>query len=268
VLDVLALNSSVLPAPMRRQQLPPSLPVLPPMRVLLVEDNTVNQRVAQRLLQKLGQRADIAGNGMEALVALRRQDYDVVLMDAQMPEMDGYQATAAIRSRIPAARQPRIIAMTANALEGDREKCLAAGMDDYLTKPIEPALLAAALAASVKPEPAPEDFSANGLKELRRMLDEDGALDVLTALIDEIPANRRDLEEGLARSDVRTLTRLAHTLRGTSQLLQANALGQAFGDAEALLALGGDLGPLAQRLPELLQRYVALVQRARAELPS
>ncbi|MEB3337140.1 MAG: response regulator, partial [Leptolyngbyaceae bacterium] len=111
-------------------------PGMPLLRVLLVEDNVVNQKVAIHLLQRLGYRADIASNGLEALAALRRQPYDVVLMDIQMPEMDGLTATQAICRDWEPKRRPRIIAMTANAMQGDREACLKVGMDDYISKPV------------------------------------------------------------------------------------------------------------------------------------
>ncbi|MCP4544543.1 MAG: GAF domain-containing protein [Chloroflexi bacterium] len=108
-----------------------------PLRILLVEDNAVNQKLALRLLERMGYRADMAGNGLEALEALRRQTYDVALMDVQMPEMDGLEATRTICREWPRQQRPRIIAMTANAMKEDRDICLAAGMDDYISKPIQ-----------------------------------------------------------------------------------------------------------------------------------
>jgi CheY-like chemotaxis protein len=114
------------------------------LKILLVEDNAVNQVVAQRILTKIGYRATTVGNGQEALDVLERHTYDIVLMDLQMPGIDGLTATELLRKR-SASKQPWVIAITANAMRGDRERCLAAGMDDYISKPVKPDQLRAAL---------------------------------------------------------------------------------------------------------------------------
>jgi CheY-like chemotaxis protein len=127
-------------------ELDPELAAKHPLSILLAEDNPVNQKLALRVLGRMGYRPDVAGNGLEAIEAIERQRYDLVLMDVQMPEMDGLTATREIIGRF-AADRPRIVAMTANAMDGDRETCLAAGMDDYISKPFrEPELVAALVA--------------------------------------------------------------------------------------------------------------------------
>jgi PAS domain S-box-containing protein len=136
------------PVPLPAAMVPPILAAaasIRPERLLLAEDNTVNQKVALHMLARLGYRADVAANGLEVLAAVCRQPYDLVLMDLQMPEMDGLEAARRIRAESPAGSRPWIIALTANAMQGDRELCLAAGMDDYISKPIKQADLAAAL---------------------------------------------------------------------------------------------------------------------------
>ena len=126
----------------------PGMAARHPLRILLAEDNVVNQKLALRILQQLGYRADLASNGVEAVESLVRQTYDVVLMDVQMPEMDGLEAARRINAQWPGDKRPRIVAMTANAMQGDREICIAAGMDDYLTKPIRVDALVDALVAT------------------------------------------------------------------------------------------------------------------------
>jgi len=125
-----------------------------PLRILLAEDNATNQKLALRILDRLGYKADVAANGLEVLSALERQVYDVVLMDVQMPEMDGLETTRRIRADLHQSRQPQIIAMTANAMQGDREMCLAAGMDDYVSKPIRIEDLVNALSKSRPVDPS------------------------------------------------------------------------------------------------------------------
>jgi CheY-like chemotaxis protein len=116
-----------------------------PLRILLAEDNLVNQKLALRLLSQMGYTADVVVNGALAIEAVEREPYDLVLMDVQMPEMDGLEASRRITAKWKPAERPRIVAMTANAMQGDREQCLAAGMDDYVTKPIRVEALVAAL---------------------------------------------------------------------------------------------------------------------------
>ena len=116
-----------------------------PLRILLAEDNVINQKVALKILERMGYQADVANNGKEAVDAVARRNYDVVLMDVQMPEMDGLEAARSICERWQPGERPRIVAMTANAMQGDRDLCLAAGMDDYLTKPIRVERLVEAL---------------------------------------------------------------------------------------------------------------------------
>ncbi len=133
------------PAPSAKPRLDAGMAARHPLRILLAEDNVVNQKLALRLLQQMGYRADLASNGVEAIESVERQTYDVVLMDVQMPEMDGLEASRRITSKWQADERPRIVAMTANAMQGDREECLAAGMDDYVTKPIRVDALVEAL---------------------------------------------------------------------------------------------------------------------------
>jgi signal transduction histidine kinase/CheY-like chemotaxis protein len=135
---------TVAPTPIKAQ-LDPGQAARHPLRILLAEDNVVNQKLALRLLQQMGYRADLASNGIEAVESVQRQNYDVVLMDVQMPEMDGLEASRQINARLKPNARPRIVAMTANAMQGDREMCIAAGMDDYLTKPIRVERLVEAL---------------------------------------------------------------------------------------------------------------------------
>ncbi|NOD70059.1 GAF domain-containing protein [Ruegeria sp. HKCCD7303] len=131
--------------PQDKPQTDPDMATRHPLRILLAEDNLVNQKLALRLLEQMGYRADLASNGAEAVESVNRQTYDVVFMDVQMPEMDGLEASRRINKAHPDGSRPRIVAMTANAMQGDREMCLEAGMDDYITKPIRVPVLIEAL---------------------------------------------------------------------------------------------------------------------------
>ncbi|MBH9578447.1 GAF domain-containing protein [Inhella proteolytica] len=145
------------PAVAERPQLDPKMAQTHPLRILLAEDNVVNQKLALRLLSQMGYRADLASNGIEAIESLARQPYDVVLMDVQMPEMDGLEASRHITAKWGPQERPRIVAMTANAMQGDREACMAAGMDDYVTKPIRVEALVQALGRCSPARPATQE---------------------------------------------------------------------------------------------------------------
>jgi CheY-like chemotaxis protein/HPt (histidine-containing phosphotransfer) domain-containing protein len=198
------------------------------LRILLAEDNAVNQKVALRLLDRLGYRADVASNGLEVLDALERQPYDVVLMDVQMPELDGLDASRRIRERWSGDSGPRIVAMTANALPEDREACFAAGMDDYVAKPIRPEELAEAL-KRVRPIGANDEAAANGAgttldAEAVDALRELGGADFLTEVIDTFLADAPVLIATLRTSseaDAQELRRAAHTLKSNGQTFGA-----------------------------------------------
>ena len=159
LMTLLAKDAPVRPAVPVKPTMDAGMAQRHPLRILLAEDNVVNQKLALRLLQQMGYRADLASNGIEAIECVERQPYDVVLMDVQMPEMDGLEASRRITARWPAGLRPHIIAMTANAMQGDREACLAAGMDDYVTKPIRVDALVAALGSASARAGVPEGNS-------------------------------------------------------------------------------------------------------------
>jgi len=195
--------------------------------ILLAEDNVVNQKVAVRQLQKLGYRADAVANGREAVEALGRITYDLVLMDCQMPEMDGYEATAEIRRREGAARHTPIVAMTANALEGDREKCLAAGMDDYVSKPVRPEELAAVLerllaseASGVRPAGAtPEEVSPPvDVERMRQAMGDDPeeVADILGVYLEQMSESLGKLAAAVESGDAAAVEMVAHNCVGAS----------------------------------------------------
>lgn len=206
------------------------------VRVLVAEDNVVNQRVALRQLHKLGYSADGVANGLEVLAALERIRYDVVLMDCQMPEMDGFEAAAEIRRREGGLRHTTIVAMTANALYGDRDRCLAAGMDDYISKPVRPEAMSGIIqrwTRSTK-EPAasrggiePEAIDTSVISNLRA-LQSGIEPNLLAELIDsflEDSVKRIELMRGaVASGDAKGLIRTAHALKGGSGTVGANRM--------------------------------------------
>jgi PAS domain S-box-containing protein len=217
-----------------------------PLRILLAEDNAVNQRLAVLLLEKIGYSADVVANGLEALEALRAQPYDVVLMDVEMPEMDGLEAARRIHGEWHGNRLPWIIAVTANAMQGDRDVCLAAGMDDYLSKPIRRDELEAALRRCeprpvVAQAPSPQAagvLDAGALEELRQM----GGPAFLGELTDTFLASAPSLVETLrsarAEGNAEELRRGAHTLKSNARTFGATKLAELCRQLEAMAAAG------------------------------
>jgi len=230
------------------------------LRVLVAEDHRINQKIALLMLERLGYRADIAGNGLEVLEALKRQVYDVVLLDVQMPEMDGLEAARQIRQRWQSESCPRLIAMTANAMEGDRELCLQAGMDDYIAKPIRIEALRQALSHCqlLSTDPAPSGVNAEPLPDPTSLPSDTSATDTppldLTALesfrqargdnadatiaelidcyLADAPPSFQTIREAIANGNSAEFGRSAHSLKASSAFLGAVKLGELFQSLE------------------------------------
>ncbi|HUZ46225.1 MAG TPA: response regulator [Terriglobia bacterium] len=194
------------------------------LRILLAEDNPVNRELAVRLLEKRGHQVEVAQNGMEAIAALETQPFDLVLMDVQMPGMDGFQATAAIREKEKAAGSHlRIIAMTAHAMKGDKERCLAAGMDGYVSKPIDAKelfeVIEGTVAVPVVARQAPEESIASPVnwdEALTRVEGDQQLLaDMAKLFLDDGPKLFSDVRAAIAQHDSKVLERAAHALKGS-----------------------------------------------------
>jgi PAS domain S-box-containing protein len=240
--------------------------------VLVAEDNQVNQKVAVRLLERIGYRADVAADGLEAVEALSRIPYAAVLMDVQMPEMGGYEATAEIRRREGDGRHTPVIAMTANAMQGDREEALEAGMDDYISKPVKLEELEAVLKRWVSEERVPEEATGSaaddrsasrenseedpldrtvleGLRELQKEGEPDILEELIGLFLADVPSQLVALREALEAGDAPFVERIAHTLKGSSGNMGATRMTAICSELEEVGA-SGDLS----RAPELLEQ--------------
>jgi CheY-like chemotaxis protein/HPt (histidine-containing phosphotransfer) domain-containing protein len=251
-------------------------------RILLAEDNATNQLVALKILEKLGYRADAVANGKEVLDALGRLPYDLVLMDCQMPEMDGYEATRAIRMFKGAANRIPVIAMTAGALQGDREKCLEAGMDDYLSKPVEPSRLAEMLELwlaksredpeileTVSPEGKPDGtsslvFDKSGFLD-RTMNDPQLARLLLETFLSDMPKQLAILAETISEGSPKESGVHAHKIKGAAANMGGDELAGVASEMEAFGKLG-DLVSLEGLLPTLEQCFMELKAKMEIEL--
>ncbi|NOZ27177.1 MAG: PAS domain S-box protein [Chloroflexi bacterium] len=268
--------------PSKPQRIDSSLAERYPLRILLAEDNIVNQKVALRLLERMGYRADVAANGLEVLQSLRRQPYDVILMDVQMPEMDGLEATRRIRQLWDADCQPYIIAMTAHALREDRDRCLAAGMDDYISKPVRVEELSAALqrgAQRRKEEPPAEPpkeeeeqgpaLDRNTLQQFRETMGEETLQELIASYLEEAPQLLAQIREALAQGDAPTVQRAAHTFKSTSALFGATRLANLCKEVE-FMGREGRLENVEEKVNQIEAEYekvkAILVQEQEATL--
>jgi PAS domain S-box-containing protein len=255
-----------------------------PLAVLVVDDHDVNRRIAVLLLKKFGYRADAAANGRQALAAVERKRYDIVFMDVEMPEMDGYDATRAIGNTLGEAR-PVIVAMTANAMEADREECLAAGMDDYLSKPLAAATLRETLERwggrarqrpSVMTPPAsqgtghkdaglPPVIDWSRLKEIGEYDDERGSMirKVVGSFVSSGRARTEAIKRAAARCDSGALVSAAHALRGAALNVGASAVAAACGSVENWVREGrtADLVPLVTALTARFSEAAQLLRK-------
>ena len=240
-----------------------------PLRILLAEDNEVNTKLALLLLEKLGYGADVVGNGREALETLQRERYDVVLMDVEMPEMDGLEASRRIHAESPDDRRPRIIAMTANAMQGDRETCLAAGMDDYLSKPIRREELARALAraAALRASSAQaEDVLDTAALEALEAATGDPAF--VAELVETFRRDAPKLLDTMRSSAVdgngETLRRTAHTLKSNARTFGASSLAELCEELEATARAGvrDDVSDLVHGIEREFARVDAVLARS------
>jgi PAS domain S-box-containing protein len=252
-----------------------------PMKILVAEDNMVNQKVTLKILDKMGYRADIAANGIEVIDAVKQISYDLILMDILMPEMDGYQATKIIINDYPAVERPVIIAMTANALQGEKEKCIAIGMDDFICKPVRPQDLKEILlrwgnkiqlgkAEKYKNSSFLIDVSKiTFLNDFETMEDVEFLSELIDIYIEDLPKIIGNIKNAIDHRNDKKLLFYAHKLKGSSlslgidsladvcQILESAAIEQSFGSAtdNALKKLSGSIEILIRELELLKRKY-------------
>ncbi|WP_143308397.1 response regulator [Candidatus Entotheonella palauensis] len=247
------------------------------MKVLVVEDNAVNQKVAAILLEKLGCRVDLAANGREALEASSRITYDCIFMDCHMPEMDGFEAAAAIRNReLQSGHRVPMIAMTANAMASDRQRCLDAGMDGYLSKPVQSEEVYAVLSSYWQPvctldastsEEVPET-EAQGIQRRLSVLQAEHGYEVVAELIQIFLANTplmlAAMRDAIAQQNADSLWQTAHTLKGSSVNLGAEAITTLCGDLESSGQAGDihDAGLIIEQLEVEFERVKSSLSRS------
>jgi|GEM_PF-2478208 len=233
--------------------------------VLLAEDDLIVQMVTKRVLEQAAYSVELVANGHEAIKALKSADYDLVLMDGSMPGMDGFETTRIIRDVNSGVRRPGIpiVALTGLTTEADRENCIRAGMDDYVSKPVDPGLLIAAIERCLDKKPAdkkPADktsFSQQATK--KKQLSNDEFCDTLIdKFLEEVPQVATDLQAAISEGDVIKLKDIAHRLRGPTDLIGAATL-SARSSALEKAAKTGDLITAIQRANELIEELQFLI---------
>jgi PAS domain S-box-containing protein len=278
LVDIFAGHSARKPSQVMHFKYDDEMAVRHPLRILLAEDNLVNQKVALRMLERMGYRADVAANGLEVIEALERQRYDVVLMDVQMPEMDGLEATRHIRRDRPSHDQPYIIALTAHALSGDRERLIEQGMDAYISKPVRAEQLVKALEMAVPPSSRDPEVGAESLQPEDTMIDQN-ALENLIAMVGEgNQALFTDLVETLAQEAAHLIPELtgaisagdavqvrhaAHTLKGSSASMGAATLAHLCFEME-MIGKSGDLTGASELAAQIEATYEKAIEALRA----
>jgi CheY-like chemotaxis protein len=241
------------------------------LRILVAEDNEVNQKLTLLLLEKMGYGGELATNGLEALEALRRERYDVILMDVEMPVMDGLEASRSIHREWRDER-PRIIAMTANAMQGDRETCLAAGMDDYLSKPIHADELAAVLARCAPRAAVPEiqdgDVDDLALEHLEEATGDPAFVaELVDTFLRDAPALLTSLRSAQQMGQAHELRRTAHTLKSNARTFGAAPLADLCQALESMAKAGGidEAAQLVAQIEDSYARVEGALAAVRAE---
>jgi two-component system sensor histidine kinase/response regulator len=276
IMTVLRPVADTTPAATVSHAHPATVPAITPLRVLLAEDNVVNQKLAVRLLERHGCRVDTVANGREAVETLRRITYDLVFMDCQMPVMDGYTATAAIRAfEARSGTHMPIIAMTANAMPGDRERCLDAGMDDYVTKPLKDEVLLEVVQRWGLPvvhdvRPAIDAHIFSGLTALCDGADTAFLSTLINDFLQDALVRLATLQRAINTGDATTLEGTAHTLKSSSSYMgavgmatlceQLQMLGKT-GAVYAAVPLVEQLGTEVERVRQALEAQGATLSR-------
>lgn len=260
-------------------------------RVLVAEDNLVNQKLAIAMLAKIGYAADVVDNGSEAVESTLAGQYDAVLMDCRMPGMDGYRAASEIRRRESPSRRMPIIAMTADAMEGDRDRCIQAGMDDYLAKPVRLDLLAATLERWTAPDwrsrpapPPPPSVAADrvpgdgqgspldpeivaGLRELEEKRGADRISTLITVFLRDAESHLERLRLAVSQKDGRTVAERAHTLTGSIGSLGATRMAGLCAHLEAM-GTQGLLGEARMALDAIEDEFGKVRSALEVEFPA